>query len=107
MADQLGPFGAIWEAWDEAHDEIAGKPLSHFKRAIEMQFGELDGHLAAGDKAAAAREMVDVISIALNSLRWLGYQPEDVAKIVRSRAEQRMKGQTLAILDKYERLYGI
>jgi len=107
MTDQLGPFGAIWEAWDEAHDEIVGKPLSHFQRAVEVQFEELDAHLAAGDRAAAAREAVDIISIALNSLRWLGYQPEDVGEIACSRAEQRMRGQALAILGKYQRLHGI
>jgi len=105
--DQLGPFGVIWEAWNEARDEIINKPLSHFKRAVEVQFEEITEHLAVGDRAAAGREIVDVISIAFNSLRWLGYQPQDVAEIVRSRVEWRMRGQALAILDKYQRLYGI
>lgn len=107
MADQLGAFGAIWEAWDEAHDEVVGKPLSHFRRAVELQFDELEGHLKAEDRAAAVREAVDVISIALNTLRWLGCKPDEVAEIAHLRAENRMRGQALAILDKYERLYGI
>ena len=107
MADQLGAFGAIWEAWDEAHDEIVAKPLSHFQRAIDLQYVELDHHLKADDRAAAVREAVDVISIGLNTLRKLGCRPDEVAEVARARAKDRMQGQALAILDKYERLYGI
>ncbi len=46
-------------------------------------------------------------SIALNTLRWLNYKPEEIKDLVRKRAEQRMKDQALAILDKYWRIYGI
>jgi hypothetical protein len=107
MVDHLGPFQDIWNAWDEAHDEIRAKPLSHFRRAAEEQFTELEYHLAAGNREAAAREAVDVISVALNCLRWLGHQPDEVAEIARSRAELRMRGQALEILEKYRRLHGI
>ena len=103
----LGPFQEIWHAWDEAHAEITRKPLSHFRRAVDIQFDELESHLAAGDRDAAAREAVDVISIALNTLRWLNYKPEEIEDLVRKRAERRMKGQALAILDKYWRVYDI
>ncbi len=107
MTDHLGPFQSMWDAWDEADDEIARKPLSHFRRAVDIQFDELEEHLARGDEQAAAREAADVMSIALNLMRRLGHRPEEIAEIVRSRAEHRMKGQALAILDKYERVYGI
>ena len=103
----LGPFQEIWQAWDEAHAEMTRKPLSHFRRAVDIQFDELEGHLAAGDRDAAAREAVDVISIALNTLRWLDFKPDQIKDLVRERAERRMKGQALAILDKYQRIYGI
>lgn len=103
----LGPFQEIWQAWEEADSEIARKPLSHFRRAVDIQFDELEGHLADDDHNAAAREMIDIISIALNALRWLGHTPEEIAALARMRAEQRMKGQTPAILEKYWRVYGI
>lgn len=107
MADELGPFQGMWEAWNEAHDEITRKPLSHFRRAADIQFDELEGHLGVGDREAAAREVADIISVALNTMRWLGHTPEEVAEIARSRAEHRMNGQASAILDKYKDQYGI
>lgn len=107
MRDQLGPFQAIWEAWDETNDEMLKKPLSHFQRAVEVQFQELEEHRANGNAERAAREVIDIISVALNCLRWMGYRPEDVARLARSRAESRMKGQAKDILEKYQRLYQI
>ncbi|MER5214936.1 hypothetical protein ABT063_31405 [Streptomyces sp. NPDC002838] len=107
MDEELGPFQDIWDAWEEAHEEITRKPLSHFRKATEIQFDEMEEHLAMKDRDAAGREAADIISIALNTLRWLGYTPSQVAEIARSRAENRMKGQALAILDKYEGRYGI
>lgn len=103
----LGPFQEVWTSWDEVHDAMLDKPLSHFRRAAEVQFEEMEGHLLHGDDKKAAREFVDLISIALNGLRWLGYAPEDVAELVRDRAEDRMKGRGGEILDKYEKMYGI
>ena len=103
----LGPFQDIWDAWEEVRSDIAEKPLSHFRRAIEIQFDELDGHLARTDRDAAAREVVDMISIALNTMRWLGYDPAEIAAIAKMRASQRMRGQARSILDKYEDRYGI
>lgn len=107
MEEELGPFQDIWDAWQEAHDEVTRKPLSHFRRATDIQFDELEAHLAAGDRGAAAREVVDIISIALNAMRWLGHTPAEVGEIARSRAEHRMKGQALEILAKYQDRYGI
>lgn len=107
MTDQLGPFQDFWTAWNEVDEEIRDKPFDHFPRAVEIQFEEMRQHLSNDDRRAAAREMTDVISIALNTMRWLGYQPEEIAKIARDRAEQRMRGQTHEILDKYQSEYGI
>lgn len=103
----LGPFQDIWDAWEEVRSDISGKPVSHFRRAIEIQFDELDQHLGRANRDAAAWEVIDMISIALNMMRWLGYGPSEVAEIARTRARQRMRGQTRSILDKYEDRYGI
>ncbi|MET8449935.1 hypothetical protein [Streptomyces sp. NPDC005209] len=107
MEEELGPFQDIWDAWQEVHDEVADKPLSHFRRATDIQFDELEEHLAVGDRDAAAREVVDIISIALNTMRWLGHTPAEIAEIARARAEHRMKGQAAQILAKYREKYGI
>ncbi|MFF7081253.1 hypothetical protein [Streptomyces lavendulae] len=107
MENELGPFQQMWDAWEEAGDELARKPLSHFRRATDIQFDELEGHLARGDREAAAREVADIISIALNTMRWLGHAPAEISEIARSRAGDRMNGQAHAILAKYQDQYGI
>lgn len=107
MKSSLGPFQDIWDAWEEVEEEITRKPLSHFARATEIQFEELKDHLDANDQDAAAREATDIISIALNLMRWLGLTPEEIGAVVRDRAERRMKGQTSAILEKYQKQHGI
>ncbi|TWP54259.1 hypothetical protein FKR81_01505 [Lentzea tibetensis] len=107
MTNPLGPFQPIWDAWDEVDGEMKRKPLTHFREAVRIQFDELDAHLANGKRDAAAREVVDVISIALNCLRNLGYQPDEIADIARARAENRMRGQAAEILDSYQKRYGI
>lgn len=107
MTNELGPFQAIWEAWNEVDTELKGKPLEHFERAVGIQFEELRAHLEKGNHEAAAREAVDIISIGLNTLRWLKCSPADVARIVESRADNRMRGQTTAILDRYQSEHGI
>jgi hypothetical protein len=108
----LGPFQAFWDAWSEADREIKEKKLPHFSSAVAIQYDEMVGHLGGAEpdeKAknyAAAREATDVISIALNTLRWLRFEPAEIAQIARDRARDRMHGQTHAILEKYEKLHG-
>lgn len=107
MTKPLGPFQDIWDAWIEAEQEISQKPLSHFERATLIQFEELREHLAHGDREAAARELIDVVSVALNHLRNLGFTPEEIAELAKSRAHDRMQGQAKTILEKYRTNYGI
>lgn len=104
---ELGPFQDMWDAWEESRGELLAKPLAHFRKATDVQFDELAEHLAVADRDAAGREATDVISIALNLLRWLGYTPAEIGEIARARAANRMKGRTLEILEKYQRLYDI
>jgi hypothetical protein len=107
VSDELGPFQEMWEAWNDAREAIVLKPISHFRRAVELQFDELEEHRNAGNRDAAIREATDIVSIALNLMRRLGCEPTEIAEVAKARAEKRMKGQALAILEKYERLYGI
>ena len=102
MADQLGPFQDIWEAWDEARDEICGKDIDHFQKAVAHQFVELKQHLKDHKREKAAHEAIDIISIALNLLRRLDYRPEQIADLARTRAHDRMKGKVLDILRTYK-----
>ncbi len=87
--------------------EIKNKPIEHFRRAIDIQFDELEEHLRNDDRTRARREAMDVISIALNLLRQLNCTPDDIEKIARDRAASRMHGRARSILDKYEKEYGI
>ncbi|ELP68708.1 hypothetical protein ACKI1I_33310 [Streptomyces turgidiscabies] len=107
MPDELGPFQGVWDAWVEVQEQIERKPISHFEQAVQIQFSELREHLEAGDREAAAREMVDVVSIALNTLRKLGFSPTEIAEIAQNRAKDRMLGQAEKILDKYESVHQI
>jgi len=107
MVEELGPFQDIWEAWNEAEDEIRHKPISHFREAVRLQFVELELHRSEGKHDKAAREAIDIISIALNLLRRLNYQPGQVAELARARAHDRMRGKALDILRKYQDLYDI
>ncbi|MDV5148675.1 hypothetical protein R1T08_32070 [Streptomyces sp. SBC-4] len=107
MSEPLGPFQGIWDAWIEVEQEIARKPLSHFERATQIQFEELKEHLSQGNREAAARELIDVVSIALNNLRNLGFTPQEIAEMAQDRADRRMKGQAKEILEKYRNTYGI
>jgi hypothetical protein len=103
MSAQLGPFQHFWDVWDASDDQIKLLPLSHFRRALDIQFEEVVNHLTAPlpNREAAAREATDIISVALNLMRRLGYEPAEVAEIARRRAETRMKGRTGEILEKY------
>jgi len=101
VVDDLGPFQKFWEVWNEAHDVIVQKDLAHFRYALEVQFVELENHVKAGNREAAAREATDIISIGLNLMRRLGYTPQEIATIARMRATDRMEGKTKEILAKY------
>jgi hypothetical protein len=103
----LGPFQAFWDAWSEVDEEIKGKQFDHFPYAVGIQFMEMNGHLKRGERMAAAREATDVISIALNALRWMKFEPAEIAKIAQDRARDRMDGRAQEILDKYRDTYGI
>jgi hypothetical protein len=105
--NELGPFQEIWNAWNDVDEEIRKKPIEHFRRAVDIQFDELEEHLRNNDQTRARREAMDVISIALNLLRRLDCEPDDVEKIARDRAVNRMHGQARSILEKYETIYGI
>ncbi|GAA1031025.1 hypothetical protein GCM10009557_25000 [Virgisporangium ochraceum] len=105
--DVLGPFQMMWDAWNEADELIKEKPLEHFRKAAEIQFQELTEHWDRHDRERASREAADLVSVAFNVLRWMNYSCEDIARIAQDRAEHRMKGQALGILQKYEDTYGI
>jgi hypothetical protein len=102
LADQLGPFQKLWEAWDEADVEIRNQPLEHFELVIGHQLVEFKQHRDEGNNTAAAQEAVDIISAALNLMRWMELKPNEIADIAQSRAEDRMRGKTFEILKKYE-----
>ena len=96
--EPLGPFQDIWDAWDPVDARVIKQPASHFPAVIQLQLNEA----AAESINSRGKEVVDIISVSLNWLRWLGYSPAEVADLVRARADDRYVGKVEAILDKYK-----
>ena len=96
-AETLGPLQAVWDAWDEVHALVMAQPDSHFAAAIQLQLAEA----AAEPVETRTKEVIDVISVALNWLRYLGHTPESTAQAIRDRAGYRYAGQSQAIFVKY------
>lgn len=103
----LGVLQGFRDAWDEVHQRVMDKPWSHFYRAIEIQMEELNDHIEGGHLAKAKNEAADIVSVALNIFRWLGCDEAETARILKERADNRMKGQAAAIMDKYAEKFGI
>lgn len=105
----LGPLQAAYDAWTEVEEQVRSeKPLSHFLRVMEIQFEEITEHLAAGRRDKAINEAVDILSVTLNLLRWLGCsRAEDIAEAITARAQNRYAGRVQEILDKYQTMYGV
>ena len=84
MEKPLGPFQSTWDAWNVVDVRCKMQPRSHFPRVVELQLKEIEA--AWPDKAGVTKEVVDIISIALNWLRWLGFTDEEVAGVVEQRS---------------------
>ncbi|OHV50445.1 hypothetical protein BCD48_10570 [Pseudofrankia sp. BMG5.36] len=74
---------------------------------MDIQFDEIEAHLESSNRRGAECEVIDMISVAINLMRWLGNGPEGIGELARSRAEHRMKNRTASILEKYQSLYGV
>ena len=97
----LGPFQAIVDAWAPAHDRVMIQPVSHFPEVIRIQVEEA---LAESPKSLRqVNEIIDIISVALNWLRWTGLDDAAIADFVRSRAQNRYFDPD-AIFEKYKGL---
>ena len=103
----LGPLQGMRDAWDRVHDQVMAKPSSHFRISIGIQMDEVDKEIAKGNGSHAAKEMVDILSVTLNWMRWLGLSAGEIAHVIRARAADRYEGQAQNILDKYAKKFGI
>lgn len=104
---EFGIFAEQQRAWDEVHEQVMAKDWVHFYAGIMLQLGEWAEHHAAGNRDKEIAEIIDIISYAYNALRWYGLSPTEVVAAAHQRFEGRYKGQTQAILDKYENLWGV
>ena len=109
-APVLGPLQPIWDAWLPIAREINAQPESHFAATLRYQLVELDDaseqyrqsvNSEAEDACLAhyMDEVVDVISVALNWLRWLGLNDKEAAFVIRRRAKR--YADPMAIFAKY------
>lgn len=103
----LGPWQSGWDAWSEGHDRCMSFSPDHFQTTLLIQIIEVREQLALGDDEHAAKEMNDIISVTLNWMRWLGFEPQDIARIAEERGTLRYKGQVHEIMDKYCARLGI
>ena len=72
--------------------------INHFTATILTQLEEVEME----PRDTRAKEIIDIISVSLNWLRWLGLTPKDIAEQVRARAAKRYAGQGDAIFEKYK-----
>lgn len=93
----LGSFVALWLAWDKSWPRTQTLDEDHFYHAIYHQLLEL----TESEVDHKPKELVDIISITLNWLHWLGYAPEDIAQTVMDRARTKYVD-TDGIIDRYE-----
>lgn len=103
----LGPWQAGFDAWTLLADKIRNRPPDHFQTTLLVQIIEVREQLARGDWMHAAKEMNDIISVALNWMRSLGLNDEDIARIATIRAATRYEGQVVDIMDTYQKKYDI
>lgn len=103
----LGPWQDSWDAWSEVEEEVKTLTPDHFVITLLTQILEVRSALADGDKAHAAEEINDIISVALNWFRNLGMTPAGIADVARSRSHLRYRGQVKDILRRYREGYGI
>lgn len=96
----------LWDVWNPAHYRIL-EEMSHprYRITVEEQLDEIDEHLANGDRRKAVNEIIDLISIANNWLRYMGYSPVGIKNLIKDRAITRYSGKWKEIFDKYEKIY--
>ena len=104
--DTLGNFDPIWDVWSSVQDRIRALPQDHFPRTLVAQLDEIEALQAQpGGEDAIEKELIDIISVTFNWLRYRGLSRREVGRLARMRAWTRYLHQTDAIIDKYERLF--
>ncbi len=105
--DPLGPLQPAYDTWSEVQEQVLDKPLSHFMPTITIQMLEVYEHVASGRVDKAINEVVDILSVSLNWLRWFGLDDVEIAEAIRARTATRYEGKAQEILDKYAATWGI
>jgi len=97
----LGGFALAWIAWSASSKRTNALPERHFSEALEWQLVEIK---QAQDMSHKINELLDIISVTLNWLRWHGLTPADIAHLATKRALTRYLYKTEQIIAKYEAL---
>lgn len=93
----LCPLQPFWDAWTPHETRIRALPYAHFLYTMEHQLVEAE--VAEGME----KEWVDMISVALNALRfYYDLTAGEICDMMRERVETRYAGRTEEILDRYE-----
>ena len=101
----LGVLNLICDIWDQVNDRVVQLPPAHFAASLIIQIAEALEHIKDGDKAAATKEVVDIISVSLNWLRAFGLDRRGIEELILLRLSR--YADPVAIMDKYRKVYGI
>ena len=93
-----------YDIWHEAHSLSKTLGFSHYITCAKEQIREQVQHYYAGNMPKAMNEVVDVISLSLNMLYWFGLDKDGVKDIIIKRMNDRMRGKTFEIMEKYENM---
>ena len=102
MEAVLGPFQDIWDAWEPVNERTMRQPVDHFDVSLRMQLDEIE--VEDPKSIRTTKEIIDIISLALNWMRWQGHTPGSIAALVKWRAETRYAPDPNAIFEKYMKL---
>lgn len=105
MTSSIDPLQGIWDAWTPVKNRVWNKPPHYFPSIIQLQLIEILNH---DNTKGKANEVVDIISICINWLRWMNYDKlDDIAELIWARVKTRYSNQATEILDKYYAKYGL
>jgi hypothetical protein len=97
-------INSLFNTWSPQHYRIMELDEKDFQVAIVEQLKEIHEHLRNKLQRKTANEIVDIISISINWLRWLGYTPDEMYRAIEERIRTRYKNNIREILDKYDLL---
>ena len=109
MDNDLGVLEDVWDVWTPAAD--IARDRGYFARVAEAQVAEIEHQInlatrgVSGAREAAWAEMVDLIAVALDWMRFTGVTKGEVEGYISDRVKFRYRNNTKKIVEKYNHPY--